>query len=180
MYLEIAKHPDRAKRFSGAMSTYSTGKGYELSHIVNGYPWANVPGTVVDVGGSHGDASFAVARDFPKLKFVVQDLPEAISASSNMTPQVKFMAHDFFTEQPIKNADVYMFRWIFHNWSDDYCIRILRALIPALKSGARILINEYCLPEPNTLPRETEKHMRWVPVTCNRGKFTYVAFSLGC
>lgn len=172
MYLEIAKYPDRAKRFSGAMSTYSTGKGYELSHIVDGYPWANVQGTVVDVGGSRGDASIAVARDFPKLNFVVQDLPEAINASlktlsSNITARVRFMAHDFFTEQPIKNADVYFFRWIFHNWSDEYCIQILRALIPALKSGARILINEYCLPEPNTLPRETEKHLRWVSVLRN-------------
>ena len=122
---------------------------------------------VVDVGGSHGDVSIAIAQAYPTLQFVVQDLPETISAcsetvSSEVGSRVKFMVHDFFTEQPIKNADVYFFRWIFHNWSDKYCIRILRALIPALKPGSRVVISEYCLPEPNTLPRETERHIRCV------------------
>ena len=163
----MAKFPERAKRFAGGLSTYFTGEGYELNHIVNGYPWANVQGMVVDVGGSHGDVSIAIAQAYPTLHFVVQDLPEIISAcsetvSSEVGSRVKFMVHDFFTEQPIKNADVYFFRWIFHNWSDKYCIRILRALIPALKPGARVVISEYCLPEPNTLPRETERHIRCV------------------
>ena len=76
------------------------------------------------------------------------------------------MAHDFLSEQPIKNADVYLFRWIFHNWSDMYCIRILRNLIPALKGGAIILINDNVLPEPGTLGSWQEERLRYVFCFC--------------
>ncbi|EME44652.1 hypothetical protein DOTSEDRAFT_24658 [Dothistroma septosporum NZE10] len=50
------------------------------------------------------------------------------------------MPHDFFSEQYVKNADVYFFRFIFHNLADKYAVKILHALIPALKAGARIVI----------------------------------------
>jgi hypothetical protein len=69
-----------------------------------------------------------------------------------LSNKIEFMPHDFFTEQPVQHADVYFFRWIFHNWSDKYCTQILRNLIPALKNGARIVINDNVLPEPGVLP----------------------------
>lgn len=43
---------------------------------------------------------------------------------------------------------MYFLRWIIHNYSALYAISILRSLIPALKPGARIVINEHCLAEP--------------------------------
>jgi hypothetical protein len=70
------------------------------------------------------------------------------------------MAHDFFTPQPVKHADVYLYRWIFHNWVDDKCIEILRNAIPALKPGARILINDGCLPRPGSVRWNEERVMR--------------------
>jgi hypothetical protein len=50
------------------------------------------------------------------------------------------MQHDFFTPQPVKDADIYLYRWIFHNWDDEKSISILRNLIPALKKGAMIQV----------------------------------------
>lgn len=72
------------------------------------------------------------------------------------------MKHDFFTPQVVKGADVYIYRWIFHNWVDEQSIKILQAAIPALKSGARILINDGCLPEPGSRHRCEEKASRYV------------------
>ncbi|TGO70130.1 hypothetical protein BOTNAR_0003g00230 [Botryotinia narcissicola] len=69
-----------------------------------------------------------------------------------------FMAHDFFTEQPVMGADVYLFRCVFHNHSDKYCIRILQHLIPALKPGARIVIAEFIVPPPGSV----SKHKEWL------------------
>lgn len=60
---------------------------------------------------------------------------------------------DFFTEQPV-TADLYYFRTVFHNWADKYCVKILRALIPALRPGARILIHERVLPGFESLRTE--------------------------
>lgn len=75
------------------------------------------------------------------------------------------MPYDFFTEQPVKDADVYFFRWIFHNWSDKYCIKILQGLVPALKKGARIVINDNVLPEPGILPMWREEKLRSMDLT---------------
>lgn len=42
---------------------------------------------------------------------------------------------------------VYYFRWIMHNYSTPYAVAILKNLVPALKPGARIIINDHCLRE---------------------------------
>jgi len=68
---------------------------------------------------------------------------------------LKHTFSDFFTEQP-SVADVYYFRWIFHNWSDKYCIQILRNLIPSLRPGARIVIHERVLPDDLSKMRSDE------------------------
>ncbi len=111
---------------------------------------------MVDVGGSHGSISIAIARSFPSLHFIVQDRPQVVQEGEAKLPadlqdRVTFMEHDFFNEQPVKYADIYLLRWILHDWSDAYAVRILRALVPALKPGARVLICEQVLPEPETL-----------------------------
>lgn len=163
-YDVLTKEPERARRFGGAMSFFSTGEGYSLRHLTDGYPWATVSfGTVVDLGGSHGDAAFALARKFPDLHLVVQDLPEVI-ANANVKAglDVKFLAHNFFEEQPVKGADVYYYRWTLHNWPDQYCIKALRALVPALKPGSRILIIDAVMPPPGTLPNDLDRKLRYV------------------
>lgn len=81
---------------------------------------------------------------------------------AELTGRVKFMEHDFFKEQPVHGADVYFFRWIFHNWSDKYSIKILRSLIPALKPGARVVINDNVLPQPGVLSQWQEERLRYV------------------
>ncbi|KAI3399734.1 hypothetical protein diail_5801 [Diaporthe ilicicola] len=118
------------------------------------------------VGGSQGFTCFAIARKFPSLSFVVQDLPPVIEAAQKEVPpdlasRTKFMAHDFLTEQPVHGADVYFFRWIFHNWSDKYCVKILRNLIPALKPGAKVVINDNVLPKPGVLSQWQEERLRY-------------------
>ena len=120
---------------------------------------------IYKVGGSNGFVSVGLASAFPQLHFIVQDFEEVVASanvSADHKDRIRFMAHDFLSEQPIKNADVYLFRWIFHNWSDMYCIRILRNLIPALKGGAIILINDNVLPEPGTLGSWQEERLRYV------------------
>ena len=76
--------------------------------------------------------------------------------------RVEFMRHDFFKPQPVKGADAYFLRFILHDWPDRECVEILRNLVPALKDGAKILISDLVLPEPNTVPNRIEKEMRYV------------------
>ncbi|KAK7182251.1 hypothetical protein DPSP01_006969 [Paraphaeosphaeria sporulosa] len=153
-FTHMAKFPGRPEQFAQAMSLFSMGPGYSPRWLLENYPWDSLEtGTVVDVGGSKGEYGIAIARKYPQIKVVIQDLPDVIekaqsSAPADLGDRVEFMAHDFLTDQPIKDADVYLMRWILHDWSDAYSIRILRALIPALRKGARIVLHEYIVPEP--------------------------------
>ncbi|APA07270.1 hypothetical protein sscle_02g020400 [Sclerotinia sclerotiorum 1980 UF-70] len=72
---------------------------------------------------------------------VLADLKSGVKTS------VEFMEHDFFKPQPVKCADVYLLRLILHNWSNNDCLQILRNLVPALKHGSKVLVNEIVMPD---------------------------------
>lgn len=150
-YQEIAKTPERARRFGGGMRFMTRGAIYDIKHLIRGYEWSELDetgGTVVDCGGGHGGVSRALASATSKLKFIVQDLPGTAQEGERLLPEqfngrITFMAHDFFTPQPVKGADVYFFRFIFHNWSNKYGTKILRNLLPGMKKGSRVIIYEF-------------------------------------
>lgn len=88
---------------------------------------------------------------YPNLNFVVEDrAPVLQQGESEVWPRenpsaltegrVKFVQHDFFKDNPIKDAAVYWLRYIMHDWSDDYCIRILKGIKSAMGPRSRILI----------------------------------------
>lgn len=114
-------------------------------------------GTVVDVGGSKGSISVMLAQTAPGLRFVVQDLGRAMQGARDSLPEdvaqrIEFMEqeHEFFNHQLVK-ADAFLFRMIFHNWSDENVVKILKATIPGLKPGSRIIVNDYLVPEAKTM-----------------------------
>ena len=170
------EYPARGKRFANSMKSFTSNTGHSLSPLVSGYPWSSLnPGaTVVDVGGSEGHVSIALAKANPDLKFVVQDLPEVIQTAavrkdveSSVAERVQFMAHDFLSEQVVA-GDVYLFRWIFHDWPDTYVLKILRNLIRVLKNGAKVVINDQIMPQTGSVPLVTEKQIRSVIPSANR------------
>lgn len=144
-FASLGKNEAAAKRFADAMSFFQAGPGMQTNLIVDHYDWGRYK-SVVDVGGSHGAIALELAKRFPDMTAVVQDLPEVIAAAPGNTEQVTFQAYNFFTPQTIQNADVYLFRMIFHNWGDKYCVQILQNLIPALRKGSRVVINDHVVP----------------------------------
>lgn len=167
MWEYYALHPNMARRFAAAMSSFANGHGNSPSFLAQNYPWATIQkgGTIVDVGGSKGNISILLAKQFPDLHFIVQDLPDMISGATEKIPidlqsRIEFQAHDFFTEQPVHGAEIYLFRNIFHNWSDSHAIRILKSLVPCLKPGSKLVVNDYVLPEPGTMSLMKERAVR--------------------
>lgn len=148
------------------MQVFTKRPQFNLPHVTDHYDWESLArAQVVDVGGSHGYVSLALARRFNNLSMIVQDMErvvENVTVPEDLKERVKFMAHDLFAPQPVQDADVYYVRWILHNWSDKYCILILRALLPALKHGARVIIQETLMPEPGTVALWKEKNLRSV------------------
>ena len=180
LFTFIKKNQEKGRRYYHALAFLAGFQGFDLRLLIDGYQgWKvlNAKGKeseaagggkikMVDVAGGHGPFSIALAKAFPHLEFVVQDLAEVVrhgeaqlkgmddmdyeenNGEEEWKTRVSFMEQDMFTEQKVKGADVYFTKWVFTNWSDTYCINILKNLVPALKPGkSKVLLCEYLLPE---------------------------------
>jgi len=166
-FFETTKKDARlAEVFANNMKYFQSrpGFGSDHSHLFSSFDWASVK-SVVDIGGGTGATSIALTEKFPSLHCTVQDIDNVIDygelqAVPGAMSRITFMKHDFFEEQPIKNADVYFMRWILHDWSDGKAKEILRNLIPALKPGSNVILQEFVLPEAGMLSFYHQKTMR--------------------
>ncbi|KAI0474679.1 S-adenosyl-L-methionine-dependent methyltransferase [Xylaria cf. heliscus] len=173
VYDMLASNPQSASRFSDTMKVFASSPEYSLSFVVDHPFWERFSKSlVVDIGGSGGHVAMALAKKYPRLEVVVQDLGIITDEANAEVPddlrgRVRFMSHDFFKPQEVQ-ADVYYLRWVLHNWSDKACIQILRALVPALRPGSQILLNETVLPEKGTslkMPLWQERALRSTDLT---------------
>lgn len=72
--------------------------------------------------GGKGQVSMRVARQHPNLSFIVQDhvvkRPETASADDQEgISRIQWQQHDFFNEQPVKGADVYLIKAVIMDQS---------------------------------------------------------------
>ncbi|EMF16953.1 O-methyltransferase [Sphaerulina musiva SO2202] len=169
LYEIYNKDTKQAAWLARGMTAFSKLPQFNISHTLDHYPWMSLEdGLVVDVGGSHGHVGFQLAQRFPQLRVIVQDL-ESVVASASVPPElserVSFMPHDFFTPQPVAGADVYFLRLILHNWSDTYCLRILSSLLPALKDGCKVIVEDNLMPDYGSKPLWKERKARTADIT---------------
>ena len=126
IFVELGKHPERAKSFADSMTYFNMKPGFENKHVVEGYDWAGVGnGLLVDFGGSHGSLGRAVVEGYPEIRCVVQDrqgIVKTTSIPAVLANRLKFQAHDVFTKHPL-SAYIYLLRWVLHNWSDKRSIK---------------------------------------------------------
>lgn len=144
---------------------------YSPNLLVQGYPWHQLgkDAVVVDMGGSTGHVAQLIAQAVPDIQVIVEDLPHVVTEAESVRAMdnqelrqhrpVLFKAHDFFTPQTVV-ADAYLLRWVLHDWPDHYVLKILRQLVPSLRKGARVIINESLCPESGSLPLATERYIR--------------------
>lgn len=93
MFDIFADHPDRGARFG---RYFSKPEPVANDEILDNYPWSGKQ-LVVDVGGSHGNVAIAIAKRFPEVQCVVQDLPGSVAEGAARLPaelrdRVTFMA----------------------------------------------------------------------------------------
>ncbi|EPE32484.1 S-adenosyl-L-methionine-dependent methyltransferase [Glarea lozoyensis ATCC 20868] len=168
-----AEHLERAVQFAAFMK-YNWSVQQPLQPLIDNFDWAALGAQhIVDVGGGMGHASIALAKAFPDLTFTVQDFEKVVKTGERMfleetleQPELRnrvvFMAHDAFDRQPIKGAGVYLFRSVLHDWPDENCVAMLQSLVPALKRGATVLINDFVMPSPGELDLLAERRARLV------------------
>jgi predicted O-methyltransferase YrrM len=157
-------------RFASAMQAIDYVPGYAIENIPTVYDWASLGSAyIVNVGGSRGQAAIELAKNFGDIKLLVQDTAKTIQGAASGVPEdlkgrIEFMEHEFLEPQTVK-ADVYFFRMVFRNLADKIAVQALKAQIPLLRPGVKILIQDVCLPGPEVIPLWKERVARYV-ATC--------------
>jgi len=88
----------------------------------------------------------------PHLQGVVFDLPHvgpdalAAAADQGFSDRLRVDTGDFFKAVPA-GADLYLLRYILHDWDDGQCVEILRNCRQALAPDGRVLVLEMILGE---------------------------------
>jgi hypothetical protein len=153
----------RSRRFGNAMKAIMGGGSHASHHALQGFDWDGLgKATVVDCGGSIGHVSVKIASQHPDLTMIVQDFgtlnPQFdATVPTSLKPRISFQAHDFFTPQPVKGAEVYFFKHILHDWPDSHCVKIIQNIVPAMNKGGRIIIMDGVMPELGQAPYQIMK-----------------------
>jgi 6-hydroxytryprostatin B O-methyltransferase len=116
----------------------------------------------VDIGGGGGHCSMAIAAANPNLNFIVQDMKSAFEGTAlpeNLKSRIQFVQHDFFKPQD-STGDVYLLRWILHDYPDKFALSILKAQISAMRSGSKLIVMEGIMQPVGTQTRLDERKSR--------------------
>ncbi|KAL9088823.1 MAG: hypothetical protein Q9159_002859 [Coniocarpon cinnabarinum] len=164
----LSRDEDRTAEFARYMKNVRSSEAVDIKHLVAGFDWQTLPagGTVVDVGGSTGTSSQALARAHSSLNFIVQDLPPNADAGRKALPsefanRITFQGHDFMDPQPVHAADAYLLRMILHDWPDAESAKILSNIVAQMDAKkSRLLIMDTVLPKPGSVPVSEERIVR--------------------
>ena len=131
----FAEHPQEGARFGEAMRELTA---IDLPALSRAYPWPQ-EGVVCDVAGGIGTLLAAILERRPRARGILLDAPEVLAdaeeflQASGVGERVERRAGDLFGELDA-SADVYVLKWILHDWSDEACrdiLRRIRATMPA-------------------------------------------------
>lgn len=143
-----AKQPKEAAAFTEGLLGMTAVAGAAAAKAID---TASVE-VAVDVGGASGDLLHNLMRVNPKLRGIVFDLPhvgpDALAAAERqgLSDRVRVETGDFFEGVPA-GADLYLLRYILHDWDDGQCVEILRNCRQALAPDGRVLVLEMILGE---------------------------------
>ncbi len=139
-YLE--RNPSQAQEFSAGMSSGTSVWAPELADLID---TTNVR-RAVDIGGANGALLALLQKANPALHGIVFDRPniardaEPDIARNGFAERTEVVGGDFFESVP--PGDLYLLKFILHDWDDESCVKILRRCREAMEPGGRIAIFE--------------------------------------
>lgn len=128
-------------------------------------------GTVVDVGGGEGALVAGVLAANPGLRGVVFDQPHVVTddvlRAAGLADRAEVVGGDFFESVP-RGGDVYVLKWVLHDWSDEKSVEILKSVRAAMPAGGTLLVVESVI-EPGDDPAPS-KILDMVMLVLNGGQ----------
>ena len=137
----FAEHPDEGARFGEAMRELTA---IDLAGLARAYPWPREC-VICDVGGGIGTLLAAILERREDTRGVLLDAPEVLREAEGflrargVADRVEQRAGDLFGELDAR-ADVYLLKWILHDWNDEACRGILRRVRATMPAGSRVVV----------------------------------------
>jgi SAM-dependent methyltransferase len=163
-------HPEDGVCFGEAMRQLTA---IDIKALVRAYPWPR-HGTICDIAGGTGTFLAAILTRRPNAYGVLIDASEVLVDAADvfdecgLADRVERTPGDLFANVE-SQADVYILKWILHNWNDETCKGILRRVRAAMPPGAKVVvIDQHRAPSrPNAATSMTDLHML---VACEGGR----------
>ena len=143
----FVKHPDEAAFFTESMTNLSIAAAAEVAAVLD----TKGVGLALDVGGAAGHLIRAMMTLNPALRGGVFDLPHVVPAAAEaaqeagLSDRFTTIGGNFFNEVP--PADLYILKYVLHDWDDATCVRILRNCRASLIAGGRVVIVDHLVGE---------------------------------
>jgi precorrin-6B methylase 2 len=137
-----AHHPEEAAIFQKTMQVTTAGVTAEIGQRLD----TSKSLMAVDVGGATGSLLYSLMQINPHLHGIVYDRPENVSRaqaaaiSLDLSERSTAVAGDFFESVP--EGDLYLLRFILHDWNDEDCVRILKSCRRAMLPSSRLVLVE--------------------------------------
>jgi hypothetical protein len=139
----FAQHPEEGREFSGGMSAITSLWASALIELID----TSTVRCAVDVGGANGALLQRLQAANPALHGVVFDRPNIVAdtapavAASGYADRTEVIGGDFFASVPA--GDLYLLKFVLHDWDDEHCVQILRRCREAMQPGGRVAILEF-------------------------------------
>ena len=144
-YLE--HNPSQARAFSAGIASTTSLWTADAAKVID----TSDVTLAVDVGGATGSLLQLLQHANPTLRGIVFDRPNIMDdavahiSRNGLAERTEAVGGDFFHAVP--PADLYLLKFILHDWDDQSCITILRRCREAMTPGGRIAIIEMVLGE---------------------------------
>jgi hypothetical protein len=146
LFAYYATHPEEGVAFFEGLSGMTAVAGAEAARVID----TRHTRLAVDVGGATGTLLHALMALNPTLRGMVYDVPPVAAAATGaaralgLHDRLTAVGGDFFASVP-EGADMYLLRYVLHDWDDASCLRILRNCRKAMAPGARLYVLEMVL-----------------------------------
>jgi O-methyltransferase domain/Dimerisation domain len=138
------RYPEQGRIFDRAMGG---GAARFATAVMQAYDFSRFR-HAVDVGGGDGSFLAQLLTVHPGLRGTLFDQPHVVSEAilsesiRRLTERCCVEGGDFFTGVPA-GGDVYLLKWILHDWDDAAAARILRECRRAMTARSRLLVVEH-------------------------------------
>ncbi|MFF9480696.1 methyltransferase [Streptomyces sp. NPDC014733] len=146
----LRAHPEADGLFNAGMAQVSR---RDAAALVDAYDFGGAR-TVVDIGGGDGGLLLPVLGAFPGTDGVLFDQPHVVAAAreriaaAGLADRCRTVAGDLFGALP-PGGDLYLLKWILHDWPDEEAVAILRGCRQAMGPDGRLLVIERLIPAGN-------------------------------